>query len=232
MVINGRLYFMANSNKGIKINLKNCSQRCEHTSLVRFPEPEIVDEIFDIRVGEKNYRVFVNRKLNRVTCNEIVSYDYKGIVLLKNPANAKLTLELAETLFEKAGENEWLDTIRNLRHKALNKKKEIRQSRLLKSKGRPAKENIKKASIWCMNALDNKVYKNRLETIKEAYKEFGEKDVPLKSFARTVGTKLKNITDLYNEKPLKFRTKNTRANFAENFYFAQTRIKAARKQKK
>jgi hypothetical protein len=223
---------MTDSKRKTVINLKSGSKTNKHYSIVRIPAPEIVDEIFDIKINGIDYRVFVNKKLNRVTCNEIVSYNYKGVVLLKNPANTKLTLELAEKLFEEAGENEWLDTIRNLRHKALNKKKEIRQSRLLKSKGRPAKENIKKASIWCITALDNKVYKNRLETIKEAYKEFGEKDVPLKSFARTVGMKIKNITDLYDAKPLKFKTKNTRANFAENFYFAQTRIKPARKQKK
>lgn len=201
-----------------------------HKSIVHFPEPEIIDLIFDIRKGRRFYRVFVSE--NQVNVNEIVSYNYKGIILLRNPINFELGAKIAEMLFDEGRENEWLDTLKNIRQKVFNKKSEIKRAKMLKPKGRPGKENLKKASIWCIDALDKKLYKNRSDAIKEAYKEFGEKDVPLKSFARTVGTKIKNITDLYSAKTLKFKAKNTRAFFAEHCYFAQTREKSTRKQKK
>jgi hypothetical protein len=223
---------MQNSKKELVVNSKNDSKIHKHTSMVWIAEPEIIDEEFDIRKGRKFYRVTLSENRKKLNCNEIVSYNYKGIVLLRNPINKELSARIAEMLFDEGKENEWLDTLRDIRQKTFNKKSEIKREKTLKPKGRPGKENIKKASIWCIDALDKKLYKNRPDAIKEAYKEFGEKDVPLKSFARTVGTKIKNITNLYNEKTLKFKAKITRAFFAERFYFAQTLIKSTQKQKK
>jgi hypothetical protein len=56
--------------------------------LIRIREPEEIGDTFDITVGKKIYRVFVNKKKNKTWFNEIVSYDYdgRGTVLLKSPA--------------------------------------------------------------------------------------------------------------------------------------------------
>jgi hypothetical protein len=190
--------------------------------------------LIDVDYEGKPCRIFFNPISGKFLANEIVSHNYdgKGMVLLKNPSNKVILPKILKILFDEGKENEWLDTLREARSQALKEKHKIKRKKSLKPRGRPQKENIKKAVIWCLNALDNKVYKNRKEAIKESYNEFGEKDVPLKSFTRTVGEKINIITNSYNKKPLNFRRKNPRTVFAENFCFAQTRLNPSLKQKK
>jgi hypothetical protein len=187
-------------------------------------------EEFDIEIDKSLFRIYIDKSSNKIWCREI-EYDSASRVLFKNPANKEKSEWIKEVLF-KLPENQWLDTLRDVRNGTLKKKKEIRQKKKSKPRGRPEKENIKEATLWCIAALDNKTYKNRPEAIKEAFKEFGEKDVPLKSFARTVGAKIANIAVLYREKLPHFKDKNTRHSFAKKLLFPSTPRKHSMKTKK
>jgi hypothetical protein len=207
---------MANSNKEIKINLKNDLQRRNHTSLVRFPEPEIVDEIFDVMIGEKNYRVFVNRKLNRVTCNEIVSYDYKGMILLKNPVDRNISRQMLD-LIQKLPINYRLDTLANAKQGTvkLNKLEKL----ALQSKKQPVGNHpsriLIRATLWCIDSHP-KHLKSKTPTLKQAYKKFGGEKHTEKSFIDMVRQKWNDVIKKYSRLPEEIKKEKTLKIYAKS----------------
>jgi hypothetical protein len=218
MVINGRLCFMANSNKGIKINIKNDSKLGIHTALIRFPEPEIIDEIFDIRVGEKHYRVFVNRKLNRVTCNEIVSYDYKGVVLLKNPANTKVSSVLWEFFLEQnLRKEDRLDTVAHFRQKVekLNKQEDLIAQSKKQPVGRKRSLVIAEAAVRCIE-LHSKNVLNRTEILQRACEKFKTKTHSKESFVKMLNREWNRLIKQYGREPKQIKDEKNLYIYAKN----------------
>jgi hypothetical protein len=208
---------MANSNKGIKINIKNDSKRRIHTSLIRFPEPEIIDEIFDVRAGEKYYRVFVNRKLNRVICNEIVSYNYKGMVLLKNPANTKAARILWQVFLEQhLRRNDRLHTIENLKNKAerLNKQEDLAVKSRKQLVGNQPSANLLRATLWCVR-YHPKHLECKASTLRSAYKKFGGKTHTEDSFIKMVRKKWNEFVKEYNRQSVEFKKENSQEIYAK-----------------
>jgi hypothetical protein len=186
--------------------------------------------VSDIKVNQKRFRVFYNPIAKKFFANEFVRVS--GKLYLKNPCVDDITVKKLLEDLEKCPKNKRLASIRKAERELIKKERQEKIKRLQNPVGRPDKENLKRATIWCITALDNKDYKNYSETIKEAYKVHGDKEIPLKSFSRTVRLKIKTITDLYKEKSQTYRSKNTRTIFAEKYFITKATVKSNQKQKK
>jgi hypothetical protein len=200
---------MTDSKRKTVINLKSSSKPNKHYSIVRIPEPEIVDEIFDIKINGTNYRVFVNKKLNRVTCNEIVSYNYKGIVLLKNPANTKLAEKIRKEIFEEAQPNERLQTM-NLAAKLV--KRDMRNDKpktTAKKPGRKPEVNLIRATLFCIDRYDIKVIKEFKPYIEKAYALYKIDGQTQETFITRVYSKWAKVRKSYSKLEKQIRKSKT-----------------------
>jgi hypothetical protein len=214
---------MTDSKRKTVINLKGSSKTNKHYSIVRIPAPEIVDETFDIKINGIDYRVFVNKKLNRVTCNEIVSYNYKGIVLLRNPVNKELSLEITKMLFDKGKPNEYRETINNVKREVEKKMRKDKQKKLAKKPGRKPEVNLIRATLYCIKKYDDKAkksYKFYIEKAYEFYKSDGQtydtfvsgiysKWAKLRNSYSKLGKQIKNSKTLYQHAKEKLKTPRT-----------------------
>jgi hypothetical protein len=214
---------------GQKVNLRyeevleSRKRSKKHFCLVRIPEPEVMDEQFDVNVDGIYYRVFVNYKHSVIRWNEIVSYDYdgKGRVLLKNPA---IDAKLAEGLQKFVRDSDTSENLKinSIKFFAENEIKRIKEQRL-KSKpktgtrGRTSEDYLRVATLWSIkNHKPNK--ENRTETVRRGYKMFGEKSQSEKAFVKSVMTKWTSIRTLYlNEKRDKKITSDLKT-FAKNHF--------------
>jgi hypothetical protein len=91
----------------------------------------------DIDMEGIPHRIFYNPMSKKFLANEIVSYDYdgKGSVLLKNPINTIVSSQITK-LLDGIPQNEWLDTLKDVRNKSIKKKQQNKSKSPLKKKGR------------------------------------------------------------------------------------------------
>lgn len=185
---------------------------CRNVRTMYFLEPEIVDEVFDIKSGKKNYRVFVNRELNRIIFNEIVSYNYQGIVLLKNPVNRETLKECFKRIFA-LPKNEQKPTASRLFTNVKNQFEKERLSREIEKNptGKQPKAYLKRATLWCIT--EQFTNESGRATILRAYKKFkryipkktpfAEQDVDTeqRSFIKVIQRMWKKLKDDYDSLP-------------------------------
>jgi hypothetical protein len=197
---------------------------CRNVGTIYFLEPEIVDEIFDIKSGRKSYRVFVNRKLNRIIFNEIISYNHKGVVLLKNPANTIKSEKFKKELLA-LPKNEQKPTVS---HFTKSMAKYFKQEELNNQPKNPAgnRQNpiLQEAVLWCIKNHPKELRSKR-PTLLLAYKEFekewrkvGKKDSLESSFVNSVRSKWSKVKKLYNKQPEEFKKQNSLLKFARNYF--------------
>jgi hypothetical protein len=203
------------------------SENDNHMALVYFPEPEVIDDEFDIKVGNTFYRVSINLKSNKVWCNEIVSFNYKGIVLLKNPVEKQKSDQMLE-LFKSlnVAKNNRNDTIKNFRQKVekFYKQEELKSQPKNQPKGNLPDPTLMEAACWCIAQNPRPKYKR--PTLLRAFKKFGKKSHTEGSFITMVRNKWSNILKAYDKMPDDFKKANS-----EQIY-AKTELKVVRKIRK
>jgi hypothetical protein len=186
-------------------------------SLIHFLEPEVIDEQFDIKLDKTYYRVSINRALRRFYCEKIISYNYKGIVLLKNPIEKELSEQLQKWFIESnPPKKNRLDTIAHFKKRVLKHYEQEELARQPKKKpvGKEPKANLTRATLWCIrNFPKNLTSKN--QTLLLAYKKFGEKNTQTEnSFVRVVGKKWSDFDDEYKGQSAEFKKQNSKENYA------------------
>ncbi len=201
--------FMTDSKRKTVINLKSSSRTNKHYSIVRIPAPEIVDEMFDVTIDGTDYRVFVNKKLNRATCNEIVSYNYKGVVLLKNPVNKKLSLEITKMLFDKGKPNEYRETINDAKREMEKLLRKDKQKGIAKKPGRKPEVNLMRATLYCIKKYDNKVVKEYRRYIERAYALYKIEGQSQETFITRVYKKWAGLRKSYSQLEKQIRNSKT-----------------------
>ncbi len=216
---------MTDSKRKTVINLKSSSKANKHYSIVRFPEPDIVDEIFDIKINGIDYRVFTNRKLNRLICNEIVSYDYKGIVLLKNPVDMKLSRLLEKVFFEaNPPKNKRLDTIAHFRKKIekFNKQENLTAQSRKQSVGRRRSLVIAKATLWCIKSHSKHIL-SKAEILRRACGKFKGKTHSEESFVKMLTREWNRLIRQYGKPPKQIKDEKSL------YIYAKSELKISRK---
>jgi hypothetical protein len=217
---------MKNSKEKVQNNSNFGLRGSRHTSIIRIPEPEVVDEIFDIRVGEKDYRVFVNRTLNRVWCNEIVSYNYdgKGRVLLRNPVNTEMSKSLLGVFIEgNLPKKDWRDTIADFKQRAEKffSKEEQKLQTKKNGAGSPPKIYLIKATLWYIENQPKKP-EDRRPTLLRAYEKFKkaaikeESDIMPDSFVKMVTRKYNGLRRQYYAKSREYKSQNSLLFYAKS----------------
>jgi hypothetical protein len=173
--------------------------------------------VSDIEENEKGYRIFYNPIAKKFFVNEIVSYNYKGIVLLKNPVDKERSEQL-QRIFIKANlpKNKRLDTIAHFRQ-AIEKfynQKELESQLKKRSVGNQPKVNLMKATLWCIkNHPKNLLHKR--QTLLRAYKRFGEKTQLEDSFVTYVRSKWTNLIKEYGRQAEDFKKQNSLESYAK-----------------
>lgn len=206
---------MVNSNNKDEIEIKSNLSNYINTSLVHIPELEIIEDIFDIRVVKKSYRFFVSKTFNKIYCNEIVSYNYKGLVVLKNPVNKEMSEKLAKILFgANLPKNEWLDTIKDLRKKALKKKQENKPKKRNKV-GRKPEVNLIRATLFCIKNHNYETAKTYKETIERASKLFKLSEQNETSFKNMIAGKWRKFREQHRLLPQEIKETKNRYQYAK-----------------
>ncbi len=193
-------------------------------ALIYFPEPEMVDDEFDIRVGKTHYRIFVNKTLNKVWCNEIVSYNYKGILLLKNPIDKEMSERLEKVFVEgNLPKKNRLDTIAHFKQKVEKfYKREESKNQVKKSfVGNQEKIYLMRATLWCIRNQPKRL-EDRKPVLLRAYRKFkkdaiGEKsNVTEESFVKMVIRKWDKLRKQYGTQSREFRSQNSLQIYAKS----------------
>ncbi len=239
-----RLMQLRNNRNWTERNPEYESKGGEHTSLMVTGDSEATDDKydrdeFDIKLGKKNYRVIIDKALDRIWCREIAEYDYTGRALFKNPIHEELLEQWIKTYVE-------LNPPKNTRKDTLNKfikdllkvfKQEDNNLQLKKKpRGRPSKPYIRKAASWCIGNHP-KGQENRSPTIAEAYKIYGENHIK-ESFISTVRNKWNEINAEYGKLWSDFNKQNPKVSYGEfkkqnsKLSYAKKAIKNPPKQKK
>jgi hypothetical protein len=185
--------------------VKGRKKRKQYTSRVRIPEPEKIDEQFDVKVDGIYYRVFVNYQHNLIGWNEIVSFDYdgKGMPLLRNPAFHK---ELVKGLRDFVRDSDTPENLKinSIKYFAENEIKRIKEQRLKtkpkpRTKGRSAEDYLRKATNWSINH-HNPTTEIRTETIRRAHKLYKDKAQSEEAFIKSVMNRWNSLSTLYKKK--------------------------------
>jgi hypothetical protein len=200
---------MTDSKRKTVINLKSSSKTNKHYSIVRIPAPEIVDEIFDVMINGTDYRVFVNRKLNRAICNEIVSYNYKGKVLLRNPVNKELSLEITKMLFDKGKPNEYRETINDAKREMEKLLRKDKRKGIAKKPGRKPEANLIRATLYCIKKYDNKAKKSYKFYIGKAYEFYKSEGQTYDTFVSRIYSKWAKLRKSYSKLEKQIRNSKT-----------------------
>lgn len=192
-------------------------EKCAYVATSSFSELNEMNEQFDLNIGGVFYRVFINMVSNEVRCNEIVSYDYNGIVLLKNPVDKEMSEQLQKLFLEgNLPRNKRLDTIAHFKQKVekfYNQQEFTVRSK--KSKGNSVKVNLIRATLWCIK-YHPKNLRYKRQTLLRAYKKFGEKTHTADSFIKTVRSKWTNLLKQYASQPEEFKKQNSVKIYAKN----------------
>ena len=205
-----------------KNDLEDESGNVNHTSLLHFLEPEVVDDEFDIKIGKTYYRVFINKTLEKVWCNEIVSFDYNGIVLLKNPINRDASKQLTEFFLERnLPKNERADTWNDAKRKWDKFYHDsLKRQSSKKQQGNQRKNYIPKAIWWCVKNHFPKSAPMK-PTIERAYKKFSEdprldfdkRRCSEKSFVEIIRREWVKLITKYSNQTVEFKDHNSRLDF-------------------
>ncbi len=223
--------FMTNSKSKVQNNLEIGLKTSEHTPIIHIPEPQIIDGKFDIRIGGKNYRVFINTKLNEICWSEIASYDYdgKGTELLKNPIHKGLLEQWLKDYVElKPPKNTRKDTLNKFVRDMLKLFKQEDNNLQLKkkSRGQPRKGNLTKAVAWCIEHHPEG-QENKTPTITDAYKKYGGTDIKT-SFITMVRRKWNEVNAGYANLWKEFKEQNPKVSY-EEFKEQNSKVSYAKK---
>jgi hypothetical protein len=198
--------------KGSKIN-------CRHTSLARMPTPQIIDEQFDVNVEGIYYRVFVNYKQNIIGWNEIVSFNYKGMVLLKNPAIHKELIEGLQKNFRNSNTPENLKInslkyfVKNEINRIIDQREKSKPKR--ETRGREEDDYLRKSTKWVINHHNHKT-ESRAATIRRAFALFGSKAQSEKAFEKSIMNRWNSLTKTFNEKKMQGKITSGWKTYANN----------------
>ncbi len=216
---------MADSRRKIEIKPNTDSKRRKHLSMIYISSSEVVDttsdmenEIFDFKVGKKNYRAFVSKKQKQVICREVVSYNYKGTILFRNPVDRELSERLGR-IFLKADlpKNKRLDTIAHFKRKIekFYKQEELSLQSKKQLVGNQPSATLLSATLWCIKSHP-KHLKCKRPTLLRAYKKFGGKTHTEESFVKMVRKKWNELIREYNRQPVEFRRENSKEIYAKS----------------
>jgi hypothetical protein len=174
---------------------------------------------FDIQVGEKIYRVIIDKTLDRIWCREISEYDYTGRALFKNPVDKEKSGRLQKFIIElNLLKTNRLDTMTHARKEVLKfyEQEELNGQSRRNPVGKEPKASLIRATLWCIrNHPKNLIHKR--PTILRAYKKFGEEDTE-SSFVRSVYRKWNNFEKEYRAQPAEFKKQNSKENYARKIF--------------
>jgi hypothetical protein len=182
--------------------------------------------VADVEVEGKQYRVFYNPISKELLANEISyeNYDGEECMLLRNPANLKVSKRLMEVLIEEnIPEKDWLDTLAN--HKQRVEKYLRKQKLKLQSKkngvGSPPKIYLIKAILWYIENQPKKP-EDRRPTLLRAYEKFKkaaikeESAIMPDSFVKMVTRRYNELRRKYYAKSREYRSQNSLLFYAKS----------------
>jgi hypothetical protein len=214
---------MADSRRKIEIKSNTDSKRRKHLSTIYTSSSEVVDrtsdmesEIFDFKVGKKNYRAFVSKKQKQVICREVVSYNYKGMILFRNPVDQKISKQIQD-LIQNLPRGNRLDTLAHSKQKTekFNKQEKLSLQSKKQLVGNQPSTTLLKATLWCIKSHP-KHLKYKRPTLLRAYKKFGGKTHTEESFVKMIGKKWNEFIREYNRQPVEFRRENSKEIYAKS----------------
>jgi hypothetical protein len=183
--------------------------------------------ITDVELDGVPHRVFYNSLSKKFLVNEIVSYSYKGIVLLRNPVDTQKSEKLTEFFITlNLPKNNRNDTIRNFKERVekFYKQEELKSQAKNQPKGNLPDPILMEAACWCIGQNPRPRYKR--PTLLRAFKKFGKKSHTEGSFITMVRSKWSKILKAYDKMPDDFKKANS-----EQIY-AKTELKVVRKIRK
>ena len=169
--------------------------------------------VCDVIVNKKQYRIFYHSGTDVFLANEIISYDYQGSILLRNPPDRTVSSQIQD-LIKKLPRNNRLDTIAHAKQQILKFNKQ--ENRQPKNKvGRPPNSDLTKATLWCIKSHP-KHSKVKTETIRKAYPKFGSKTHSEESFITSVRKIWNGLLRKWRKQSEEFRSTNSFEIFAES----------------
>lgn len=219
-----RVVLMRNRRDWVESDVEDKPENDNGMSLIRFPEPEAVDDVFDVKIGNIYYRVFINKTLNRAWCNEVIFYDKKDFAWLKNPINKEMSEKLEKTFIEgNLLKNERLDTIAHFKQRVekFYRREEQKEQSKKNAVGNRRKIYLIKATLWCIKNQPKKL-EDRKPILLRAYKKFKrsaleeESNVTEDSFVKMVRRIWDSLKREYNKQPREFRSQKSLQIYAKS----------------
>ncbi len=163
----------------------------------------------DVVLEKIPYRIFYNPISKKILVNEIVSYDYNGIILLKNPVNKELTLKITKMLFDKGKPNEYRETINAVKRELEKVLIKNKQKKSVKKPGRKPEVNLMRATLYCIKKYDNKIVKEYRPYIERAYALYKIDGQTHETFITRVYSKWAKLRKSYSQLEKQIRNSKT-----------------------
>ena len=163
-------------------------------------KPEKIISTFDICVNEVYYRIYLNKELNTLYSNEIVSYDYngRGTILFRNPAyDQEKTKAILAIFFDgKTPDNQLMNTASMICKKMekMIKNRIAPENKKALPIGRQKEQYLRDATYWAIKNFKDKDHRaeNKKDVFERAYLKFQAYTTSQESF-------IKSLYRLWNE---------------------------------
>jgi hypothetical protein len=216
----------------IENNTKLKPNRKTNTALVCIGEDvksveQFDREEIDIKIDGTKYRIIFDKKLKKVWCREIHSFDHTGRPLFRNPAyDEEKTKRIIELFNDGKTPDEQLRFTARIIAKGIKKAVDnhfAKSDTKPKTKGRPAEQYLRDATFW---AISNRQSKESKPKVAERAFELFEKEATSKDALKTA------ILRIWNEAYAKFKIEKEKMDIKNHFTFkkfAKTYLKIKQK---